>query len=271
MITIGIDASRANHEQKTGVEWYAWHLIEEFKVHSSKFMAESSVHFILYSDEPLCGALAKLPSGWSSRVLSWPPKRLWTQVRLSFEMLIHPPDVLFIPAHVVPLIHPKKTVMTVHDIAAARFPETYNWFERWYTLWSAKYALNKLWRVIVPSDFTKNELLQATSYKLQAKVCVIPHGYDVRYGKRGTEEQMQNIFKKYGIESPYIISVGRLETKKNTWRIVEAFNKLSLQLKAYRLQLILVGQPGHGYERVRDAIDKSPYRDQIKELGWVGK
>ena len=35
-----------------------------------------------------------------------PFRRLWTHVRLSAEMAGRPPDVLFVPAHVLPLIHP---------------------------------------------------------------------------------------------------------------------------------------------------------------------
>ena len=76
------------------------------------------------------------------------------------KCLVHPPDVLFIPAHVFPIIRPKKTVMMVHDVAAAGFPDSYNWFEQWYTIWSTKYAVKHLWKVItLPGEFTKRELL----------------------------------------------------------------------------------------------------------------
>ena len=42
---IGIDVSRANHEQKTGVEWYAFHLVQELK----KIIPEE-IQVVLYSD-----------------------------------------------------------------------------------------------------------------------------------------------------------------------------------------------------------------------------
>jgi len=94
---IGIDASRANKIQKTGVEWYAYFVVEHLKK-----ILPSEAQVVLYSDVPLQGRLGVLPPNWSSKVLHWPPKRLWTQVRLSYEMLVHTPDVLFIPAHVFP-------------------------------------------------------------------------------------------------------------------------------------------------------------------------
>lgn len=273
---IGIDASRANSDQKTGVEWYAYFLIQELKMIEikTKIKTEDEITFVLYSDKPLKGELARLPEGWSSKVLKWPPNRLWTQIRLSLEMLINPPDVLFIPAHVFPIIHPKKTVMMVHDVAAARFPQSYNWFERWYSLWSAKYAVKKLWRVIVPSQFTKNELQKETriqGYK-DTRISVVHHGYDTRYRKIEDKIEIEEVLKKYGIEKPFIMTIGRLEEKKNTKRIVEAFNLLKRknnQSSIFNLQLLLVGKPGYGYDKVKKAIESSRFRDDIITPGWI--
>ena len=252
-LTIGIDVSRANHDKKTGVEWYAWHVVEKMK----KLNTEDT-HFVLYSDKPLQGELAKLPDNWQSKVLRWPPKRLWTQIRLSWEMLFNPPDILFIPAHVFPIVHPKKTVMTVHDVAALRFPESYNWFERWYSVWSAKYAVKNLWRIITPSNFVKDSLSSDCH-----KIFSIPHGYDHLYKKIEDKDKISKVLQKYGINKPFLLSVGRLEKKKNTERIVEAFDKLNLQL-------VLIGKPGHGYERVEKAINESPNKDRIILPGYVG-
>lgn len=256
---LGIDASRANRGQKTGVEWYAWHTIQEMK----KIMPES-VRVVLYTDTPLTGVLADVPKHWSVKILRWPLGRLWTQVRLSLEMLLSPPDVLWVPAHVFPIIHPTKTVMTVHDVAALRFPESYSRFDRWYTLWSARMALKKLWRVIVPSEFTKKELgtMGDTS-----NVQVIRHGYDRQY-RQIEAAACASILQKYGITYPFFLSVGRLEEKKNTRRIIEAFNAFSSRTDK-KYSLVLIGQPGYGYEAVQSAIQQSPYRERIISPGWV--
>ncbi|MEK7083645.1 MAG: glycosyltransferase, partial [Patescibacteria group bacterium] len=261
---IGIDASRANRAQKTGVEWYSHHLLKkmmEFPI--SNFSTKGGyasggqfpIFFVLYADRPLTGDLAVLPRGWSAKVLRWPFGRLWTQVRLSWEMLVHPPDVLFIPSHVAPLIHPKKTVVTVHDICASQFPGSYSRFQRWYTLWSARYAVKHLWKVVVPSEYTKKEVLklEIRNKKLE-EICVIPHGYDTRYREIKDTEEIEEKLKKYNIHKPFILSVGRVEEKKNTLRSIKAFEllkqKKNLQSLIANLQFVLVGQPGHGYEKV---------------------
>lgn len=269
---IGIDVSRANEKQKTGVGWYAFHLVQELK----KTHNQQSHKFILYTREPLKGELARLPENWTQKVLKWPPQRFWTQIRLSWEMLNNPPDVLFIPAHVFPIIHPKKTVMTVHDTAALRFSESYNWFERWYTVWSARAALRRLWKIIVPSYFVKEELLRDIGDKRyeirdREKIIVIPHGYDKRYKRYEIgDKRIGEILKRYSIERPFVLSVGRLEEKKNTARIVEAFSLARQSFISYHLSLIIVGLSGHGYKKVEEAINSSSFKQDIKTLGYVG-
>lgn len=251
---LGIDASRANKKNKTGVEWYAWHIIEGLK----KTIPDEH-RVVLYSDESLAGALALLPPHWESRLLRWPPKRFWTQMRLSWEMLREKPDVLFVPAHVFPLVHPKKTVMMVHDVAGARFPEAYSWFERWYSLWSARWAAKHLWKVITPSEFTKRELESKDAV-------VIHHGVDSRYRKIHDAAAIDAVLKKYDIRRPFVLSVGRLEKKKNTAALVRAFTCVR---ETRELQLVLVGQASHGYSGVRDAIAESPWKQDIRLLGWM--
>lgn len=306
---IGIDASRANHEQKTGVEWYAFFVIQELKKifnqptsppmrgsergsgnkSSSVYSADPSeppligeeIHVVLYSDEPLKGELAILPSNWSSKVLHWPPKRLWTQLRMSYEMLVHPPDVLFIPAHVFPLIHPKKTVMTVHDVAALRFPHSYNWFERWYSTWSAKYAVQKLWQVIVPSEFTKTELISLFTVlplvgggkegvlPLGKNISVVPHGFDNKFKEKKSEREITTVLKKYHIKKPFVFSIGRLEEKKNTVRIIQAFQMWKELYHHDDFQLLLVGKFGYGGEKVKKIIAESTVQKDIIHPGYV--
>lgn len=259
-MVIGIDASRANKDNRTGVEWYAFEIIENMKK-----ILPNNIRVVLYSDEQLRGELANLPENWESKVLKWPPKKFWTQARLSIEMLLHKPDVLFIPAHTVPLIHPKKTVMTVHDIAAVRFPGGYSKFEAWYSVWSAKYAYKNVWKIICPSKFTADEMKNVFGYERKG-VNVVPHGFDHKFFEEFSAEAVQKVKNKYKITKPYFIFCGRKEEKKNTARLVEAFSELD---GGY--QLALVGKEGYGYEKVKNAINRCPKKDDVIEPGWVAQ
>lgn len=262
---IGIDASRANYKEKTGVEWYAFFLIQELKK-----IIPSSDAVVLYTNEPLQGELAVLPPNWSQKILVWPPRRLWSQVRLSWEMLLYPPDVLFVPAHVAPFVHPKHTVVTVHDIAALRYPQSYNWFERWYSLWFAKFAGKNLWRIITPSIFTKKELVDG-AFAVSSNVFPVYHGYNKNYQVIQDKEIIATVLKKYHISTPFILSVGRLEQKKNTAGIIKAFEKIKANNPAElaNLKLVLIGKTGFGYEKINELILKNPFSKDILTLGWM--
>ncbi len=71
---IGIDASSANKENRTGVEKYSYDLIQSIK------KIDSNNQYILYSRDNLKEDLSKLPDNFSSSVLK--NCRFWTQIKL---------------------------------------------------------------------------------------------------------------------------------------------------------------------------------------------
>lgn len=251
----GIDISHLASKQKTGVEWYVYFLLRELRE-----IIPTEVEVRLYTlDDPIIDF--NLPENFSIHKLKWFPRRLWTQIRLSWEMLVNAPDVLFVPSHVIPRIHPKLTVTTIHDIASFRFPDAYNWFEQWYSLYAAKHAM-QLPLVFTPSEFTKKELLFYT--KKDTNIVVTALGYDF-------EEHAQYVTEgvKIKVKKPFILSVGRIEEKKNTVRIIRAFEKIKQKKNYVDLQLVLVGKPGYGHRAIEAAILASPVKDDIILPDWV--
>lgn len=268
---IGIDASRANNEQKTGVEWYAWALIQELKK-----IIPFEHRVVVYTREPLRGELGILPDNWQEKVLAWPPKRIWTQVRLSWEMLAHAPDVLFVPAHVMPLVHGARTVLTIHDLGGVRFPAGYSLFERWYGIASTRHALKSAHtQIVAPSQFTASEL-RALLGAPRERIKVVYNGYDgCIFNTDIPDERIVAVKRVYGLQGRYVMSISRLEEKKNTLGIIKGFELWCEKCEkksagsAKEWQLLLLGKPGYGYRDVARAIEKSAYRGQIVRPGWV--
>src|SRR3989338_9166779 len=113
-MTIGIDASRAFLRRRTGIEEYAYQTIKHLRsvipetdtvvLYVRKKLTTNNLRLTTKTPE----IDLELPANWRIRAI-WAP-RFWTQIGLSLEMLRRLPDVLFVPAHTVPLIHPKKTI-----------------------------------------------------------------------------------------------------------------------------------------------------------------
>lgn len=260
---IGIEASHANKDKRTGVEEYCWRIIQELKK-----QIPSDVRVVLYSERPLAGELGAVPANWETKILPWPFKKGWSQIRLSFEFLFNPPDVFFAPGQLVPFVCPKNTVATVHDSAFMAYPGAYGFFSRQYLKIMNRLVLKKSKTIITPSEFTGQELRRLYNYDV-SRVKVVPHGYDKDIFKKIelAEEEKNNFLAKYKITKPFYLSVGRLEEKKNTAGIVRAFDLIKNDADT---QLLLVGVPGRGFEEVNRAIEMSPNKNDIILPGWAG-
>ncbi len=263
MALIGIDASRANARVKTGTEWYSYALTRALT------SLDHANTYRLYAKTPLSQGLQHLGPHVSEKVLGWPPKRLWTQLRLSLEMAVHPPDVLFVPAHTIPLFHPRNTVTTLHDVGFARSPQLYARKELLYHRWSTRFALKSAAKIITPSQFTKQEIIDLYGVSPE-RLVVVHHGFDPdRYRVLEDTSQFSTVLAKYGIVQPFLLYIGRLQEKKNTPGLVRSFGMLSKRLPSKRLQLVLVGQRDFHFDHVEAAIREFHLQEQVVLPGYV--
>ena len=294
---IGIDASRANLQHKTGTEWYSFYLIKNLAI------IDQTNQYRLYLNKPprpeMIEAVGNNPN-FSFQVLGWPFLYFWTLGRLTWEMLWRRPDVLFIPAHALPLFGPFKTVNTIHDIAFLREQNLYrsakvktdfissrkviNFLVRILTLgkyrsesvdylyWSTNFALRHAKKIIAVSEFTKREILELYPKTPEKNIAVIHNGYDHEvYKPLSAPDKTKEVLERYDLEAPYFLYVGRLEKKKNTATLVEAFALFRESHPALKIKLLLVGDAGYGYDEVKYVIQEFNLNNQVYLPGWVNE
>ncbi|MEK9165257.1 MAG: glycosyltransferase family 1 protein, partial [Patescibacteria group bacterium] len=194
--------------------------------------------------------------------LSWPFKFGWTQFRLGAELIANPPDILFLPAHLLPMHHPAKTTAVIHDVAFRQFPEVYSSRELHLQKLGVQRILKRAWKIIVPSQFTKDEIKKYYPKADAKKIYVVPHGYDKTIYKTGHNAPIKS-------KTPYLLYIGRLESKKNICRLIQVFDLVKKNANQSYLKLLLIGQPAFGYQNIKKEIDKSKYKDDIKKTGWL--
>lgn len=254
---IGIEAVHANQAERTGVEEYCFQIIEALKK-----VIPPEVKVVLYSNAPLREELATLPANWSVKILHWPFLKLWTQARLSLHFLFHKPDVFFSPGQILPIICPKKVITMIHDSAFMAYPRAYGFWSRLYLKAMNKKIIRKSTTIITSTEFNKKELEKFYGSKASKKTIVIPLGFN-------TVQPPSNFDpKKFGITKPYVLAVSRLETKKNTKYIVQAF---CVMKQSADIQLVLVGRPGVGYGPIGKQIKQCPYVEDIIRFDWLAR
>jgi glycosyltransferase involved in cell wall biosynthesis len=261
---VGIDASRAAAARRTGTENYSLHLIREL-------LALGQDHcFRLYLDQRPTMDLFRGTAEW--RVIPFP--RLWTHLRLSWEMLSNPPDLLFVPSHVLPLAHPHRSVVTVHDLGYHYYPEAHTLFQNAYLRWSTRYNARVATRVLADSEATRRDLMNYYGTP-EAKIAVVYPGRNEALAPVVDPQTLAGIRGRYGLGDSYFLYVGTLHPRKNLVRLVQAFaallqswNSIPKQPTDW-LQLVLAGQKGWLYEEILAEIRKLGLADRVVLTGYV--
>jgi len=248
---IGIDSSRVTKTYLTGTEYYS---IEIIKALSS---IDDKNRYLLYSPSNTSLRLGNLGENFSQKIMPFP--KFWSQIRLSWEMIFKKPDVLFVPSHLIPIYHPKNTVVTLHDLGFKKFPELYPPKELIYHNWGMNFSAKHAKYIITPSEYTKRDLIKTYSLDPE-KISVIWHGFDRDLFKPGDFSQ----------KKPYIFFIGRLEEKKNIIGMIRAYAFLRKE-KNIKHQFLLAGKPGFGYDVIEKEIDNLPgeIKKDIKLLGYI--
>jgi glycosyltransferase involved in cell wall biosynthesis len=236
---IGIDASRATAARLTGTEIYSLRLIEAL-------LSQDTPHrFRLYFNQPpgpdLFGTVAR-PERVEYKSLPFP--RLWTHVRLGFEVARYRPDVLFVPSHVLPLWTRVPAVVTVHDLGYLHFPAAHPTGQRRYLDWSTRHSARTARTVIADSLATKNDL--EDQYKVPAVRIVVAYpGFDENLAPVTDPEAVAAVKRRYGVEGDFFIHIGTLQPRKNLKRLIEAFSRLPSE---QGVRLVLAGKKGWLYD-----------------------
>lgn len=255
---IGIDASRAATAHRTGTEWYSLRVIQGLLR-----LAEARHRVRLYSNGPLP---PELFPGAEAR--SIPFRRLWTHARLSAEMLLHRPDALFVPAHVLPLIHPRASVVTVHDLGYLYYPEAHRDADRRYLDWSTRWNAAQAAAVLADSEATKADLVRAYGARPE-KIHVVYLGRDERISRVSNPLRLAEIRARYDLAQRYFLYMGTLQPRKNLERVVQAFEAICGRPELADMQLVLAGRKGWLYDSLFARVERAGLGERIVFPGYI--
>jgi len=155
-------------------------------------------------------------------------------------------QVLHCPTQRAPVRSSVPLVVTFHDLAVLRHPETFNRWTRSYSRLALPRVARAARRLIAVSEFTKRELLDLLDVPAE-KVRVIPNAVGPQFSAEGEAEP-----------GDYVLAVSTLEPRKNLPRLVEAYRRAGLN----GMPLLVAGAAGWGGVSVEG--------DGVRWLGEVG-
>lgn len=250
---VGVDASRMHVQKRTGTENYSYQIIRAMLGENANWS------WRLYLNAPV--APTSLPESPNTESRMIPASRLWTQYRLSVEMLAHRPDLLFVPAHVVPIIHPR-TVVTIHDLGYLHAPDAHPATQRRIldltTRWSARVARH----IIVPSMQTRDDLIHRYGVR-EDKISVVHHGVDGRFHTIDTSKGPE-VRARYQLDRPYVLAVGTIQPRKNLPVLARA-----VKIAAPDHDLVVAGKRGWMSDEVLRELKAVGLGARLRILDYV--
>ena len=135
------------------------------------------------------------------------------------------PDVFVGSNYVLPLFHPWRSLLIEHDISVVSHPEWYSPKYAWTRRFLIKRSLNKAAVVIVPSEFSKREVL--TCFDLNPeKLKVLGWGIEAKF-RRSPEERILAWKEKKGLKGKRIVGyLGALVIRRHIPLLVHAVSLL---------------------------------------------
>jgi len=252
---IGIDASKAAIKQRTGVENFVYQVLLNLG------QIDKKNTYYLYTNAKLPDELLASPN-FHEKLIPFP--KLWNKFRLPLALLKDKPDRYFQPVYMIPAFAPKKSVGVFHDLAWKYFPEAYSSAELFLQTQALDNLKERAQKILCVSDSTKKDLI-AVRPEVENRIEVITLAGDDTFVQENSYQDSLKIGPKY------FMSLGRLEDRKNTLRIIEAFI-LAKKRENLPHKLLLIGKPGHGYQKIEELIKENPeFAKEIIIPGYLDK
>ena len=179
----------------------------------------------------------------------------------------HRAEVLHVQ-YTAPVACPVPIVVSVHDVSFLEHPAYFPVHRALQLRFTVQRTIRKAARILTGSEFSREAISRA--YHLDPeRIAVVPNAAaDCFHQVRRVSAERQ-VLERFEIASPFILSVGDLQPRKNHVGLIEAFARLIRSHPRLPHQMVLAGKKTWFAGRVHDAAKHSGVADRIRFLGFV--
>jgi glycosyltransferase involved in cell wall biosynthesis len=264
-----VDA-RLLHYNRTGIGRYLGHLYRamgELAV-AGDLPDGLEVHPLYHRKD----AERHLRSHWHPAHVAWtPPHHRWERWTLAAELARLRPALVHSPDHVCPQPLGWRAVLTVHDLAFWRLPDTHALESRRYYD-GLRRSVEQATRIICVSDATRRDLVDLAGAAPE-KIRVVHEAPDPAYtlppaGSNGYVSPPGSASRR-----PYFVFVGTIEPRKNVAGIIRALadvlHTFGPKRQQERPELVVAGADGPGSFEVKALPRRLGIERDVRFLGRV--
>lgn len=178
-------------------------------------------------------------------------------------------DLMHFPHFNAPILYNRPRLVTIHDIIPKFFPghKQKSWLRKKAYQLVLETNLKKSAKIITDSNYTKNDLIKHFHLKSD-KIEVVYLGLEKHFQKIENYAKIKELKDKFQVNKPFIFFISVWRNHKNFEGLIKAFeiikNKANLDV-----QLVLGGMEDPNYPNIRQAINNSPYKNDIITPGFI--
>jgi glycosyltransferase involved in cell wall biosynthesis len=176
-------------------------------------------------------------------------------------------DVFHAPHYTTPYGLAMPSVTTIHDILHVRGKKYFSPLKRLYARTIIGHACRSSDAIIVDSEFTKQELMDAFPVS-EDRIHVVHLGVSAGYGKKYPPAAIRDFRAKHGLVKPTIFYTGSLKPHKNVGTLISAFAHLQHRAE---FQLAFSGEPITKHRELWSSIKDNKMEGEVVEIGQISR
>ncbi len=209
--------------------------------------------------------LRRLPLSEREAVILW--QRLGVPIPVEWFIgrgrLFHSPDFVLPPLRHMP------GIVTVHDLSFMVYPQHAVPGLEFYLKKAVPRSVQRARIVLADSHNTKTDLIRFWDTPPD-KIHVLYPGLDAKFRPVRDPDILERVRARYALPERFILSVSRLEPRKNFVGLIRAFEKLK-RTTGVPHHLVIAGSKGWKYEPILQAAAASPYAKAIHFPGFIAE
>lgn len=187
---------------------------------------------------------------------------------LSAELRKHPVDVLHVQFTAPPFC-PCPVVVSIHDLSFEHLPHTFHRRSRTQLRLTVRHSAKRAAKILTLSEHTRRDVIETYGIPPE-RITAIPLAAPRHFSPVEDNRELQRVRHNYGIDGPYILSVGSIQPRKNLARLINAYASLRGKYAEAELpKLVLVGKRAWLYDETMRALTQTGLKESVILTGYV--